>query len=95
MHFYMQVMSICVLKKNPFKLKEPSTMFCLMELNLLRCIFYSSMILICIFFLSPNFSGCLKKCLFHCQIVVLFYSEKGLFVLGVIRAISENAIITV
>lgn len=31
------------------------------------------------FFLSPNFSGCLKKCLFHCQIVVLFYSEKGFY----------------
>lgn len=79
MHFYMQVMSICVLKKNPFKLKEPLTIFCLKELNLLRCIFYSSMILICIFFLSPNFSGGLKKCLFRCQIVVLFYSEKGFY----------------
>lgn len=31
------------------------------------------------FFLSPNFSGGLKKCLFRCQIVVLFYSEKGFY----------------
>lgn len=42
---------ICVLKKNQSLLKEPLRIICLMELNLLRCIFfYTSMILICILF---------------------------------------------